>query len=59
MFLQVFMLEYNYKNRKKYLIGIKNISNKIGDIERNLIKTYYNVILKQITEASQYIKIGI
>ena len=56
MFLQVFMLEYNYKNRKKYLIGIKNISNKIGDIERNLIKTYYNVILKQITKASQYIK---
>ena len=56
MFLQVLMLEYNYKNRKKYLIGIKNISNKIGDTERDLIKTYYNVILKQITKASQYIK---
>ena len=56
MFLQVFMLEYNYKNREKYLIGIKNISIKIGDTERNLIKTYCNVILKQITEVSKYIK---
>lgn len=28
----------------------------IGDTERNLIKTYYNVILKQITEASQHIE---
>lgn len=46
-----------------YLYSVENSSFKdlgnliahnsyIGDTERNLIKTYYNVILKQISETS-------